>query len=269
MKRGITPRQVDIRELQAILRQTGALQDEDPIKPPLSLPLPSDAQYADATQALAQVPDAVIQNCVHALSRDEPQDAVWMLAHIGKRAQPALLNALNADTPQMRFWAAVALAMQGRDDGAHELLTCLKERRADVPEGRKTVPMWQAVMVLLGRIRAKEAVPELIKVLEDKSINLDALLTAVRALGRIGDSSAVPALLQLLQRNDLPAQRQFQISTGAVNAVVEDARWQIELTVAEALALLGAPQPQIVEKYLNDQRAYVRQYAHRVMEIKA
>ena len=48
---------------------------------------------------------------------------------------------------------------------------------------------------------------------------------------------------------------------------VEDAKWQIELAVAEALSKLGAPNEEvrhIIEPYLNDSRAYVRRYANKL-----
>jgi hypothetical protein len=49
---------------------------------------------------------------------------------------------------------------------------------------------------------------------------------------------------------------------------VDDAKWQIELTVAEALSQLGVPAQevrQIVEPYLKDSRAYVRRCASNLL----
>jgi hypothetical protein len=47
--------------------------------------------------------------------------------------------------------------------------------------------------------------------------------------------------------------------------VQEDVSWQIELTVAEALAMLGRPQNEIVNRYLDDPRSYVRRYASKIL----
>ena len=110
----------------------------------------------------------------------------------------------------------------------------------------------------------KKAVPTLIGVLEDEAAGLDALIGAVRSLGRIGDESAIPALHNFLKRENLPTQR--VMNSGM--RTVEDAKQQVELTVAEALSQLGAPVDeirQIVESYLNDPRAYVRRYAKKLL----
>ena len=50
---------------------------------------------------------------------------------------------------------------------------------------------------------------------------------------------------------------------------MEDARWQLEISVAEAMAKLGAPGDEvwdILQTYLKDHRAYVRRYAERVLK---
>lgn len=260
-RQGVPLRGIDLRELQRLLRQSGALQEEDPFPPALQPPAPPLEAPAEALVAPSS---AALQGWGEALASEKPQDAVWALAHAGEAALPVLREALGSSQPSARFWAAVALALQGREEGKEELLACLRERRALVPQGRKTVPLWQSVIVLLGRIRAKEAVPDLLEVLEEPSPSLDVLLAVVRALGRIGDPSAVPALRRLLQRQDLPSRRELQTSMGGAPSVFEDARWQIDLAAAEALAALGSPQPEVVEPYLHDPRAYVRRYAAQV-----
>jgi HEAT repeat protein len=110
----------------------------------------------------------------------------------------------------------------------------------------------------------KKAVPALVGILQDEKAGLDALIGAVRSLGRIGDESAVSALRDLLKREDLPTERIMNSGWGTV----EDAKWQIELAVAEALSKLGAPGEevrQIIKPYLNDARAYVRRYANKLL----
>ena len=46
--------------------------------------------------------------------------------------------------------------------------------------------------------------------------------------------------------------------------VIEDARYAIDLTAAEALARLGHPRGDIVSRYLDDDRAYVRRFAAKI-----
>jgi HEAT repeat protein len=122
-------------------------------------------------------------------------------------------------------------------------------------------------MVLLGRIGDREAVPELCRVLEDREAPLDALIAAVRALGRIGGRQAVPALEALVEREDLPTERQLQVSVAVANPVIEAARWQLDLAAAEALARLGTARPDLAERHARDERALVRRYAARVLEM--
>jgi hypothetical protein len=87
----------------------------------------------------------------------------------------------------------------------------------------------------------------------------------------MGDKSIIPELRELLRRDDLPTERALQISMGALKHIgpaVEDAKWQIELSVAEALLKLGAPGEevrQIIEPHLKDARAHVRRYASKLL----
>jgi len=148
-----------------------------------------------------------------------------------------------------------------------ELLRCLERRSEGKPKGNKTVPMWMAAIPFLGISGDRRAVPALIDVLKGRETPLDALIAAVRALGRIGDRTAIPTLRELLERKDLPTKRALQVSTGGIDPVFEDARWQIDLAIAESLSELGAPKDEvrrIVEPYLKDPRAYVRRYAGKI-----
>ena len=110
--------------------------------------------------------------------------------------------------------------------------------------------------------------PVLLDVLADRSVDMDAIIAVVRALGRIGDVDAtVPALLKLLERDDLPRNRTFQQTNVEGRwPAGEDGLWQIELAVAEVLTTFGHPQPRVLEKYRDDARNHVRRYAHIVAE---
>ena len=110
----------------------------------------------------------------------------------------------------------------------------------------------------------KKAVPVLVDVLGDEKSGLDALIGAVRALGRIGDESAIPALRDFLKRENLPTTRIMHSGM----KTVDDSRWQIELSTAEALAKLGEPHKevrQIIQPHLSDPRAYLRRYADKLL----
>ena len=244
-KAGITPRALDIRVLQEALMASGAL----------------------TTKPIIQEHAGSLEEWAAQLDSDQPKEAVWRLAHAGEDALPALRAALAGPSERARFWAAVALGFQGSPDAVPELLRCLSQRADAKPEGYRTAPFWQGAAVLLGRIGDPQSVPEICRLLHEPGGSLDALLTAIRAVGRIGDPSAVPALQEMLARPDLPNERTFQVSTAGRGTVTDDARWQVDLAAAEALALLGAPNAALAEKHRGDPRAYVRRYAERVRQM--
>ena len=261
--RGIVPRELPIEDLQAALVETRALGKPTPPQ----LPAPdARSDLHDESWLPAQPPALPAAEWAARLGTEESTTATWELIRKGDDALPLLLEAARSELPAARFWASVALAMLRRPEAAPELRACLAERRADLPEGRKTAPLWQSAAVLLGRLGDREALPELCRVLEDPEAPLDALIAVVRAIGRIGDPAAAPALEALLDRADLPAERRLQVSVAAVGEVVEDARWQLDLAAAEALAKLGRPRPDVAQRHLADERLLVRRYARRVAE---
>jgi HEAT repeat protein len=253
-----TPRALDVRLVQNVLKQSGALGVD--VHPG---PVVAERPLEELRAALAGDP------CTTA---DVPLvDAVWLLAQGGDQARVVLQDLVQNGPAQARFWAAVALAWHRDPLAVSELAQAVEERmfaRSDfTPYHRNTVPLWMSAMVLLGRVGDARAVPALLAVLEDRSAPLDALIAAARALGRIGEREAsVPALERLLAREDLPRERFFQQTNleGRWPAG-EDGLWQIELAVAEVLARLGAPQPQVVARYQTDPRNHVRRYATAVL----
>jgi HEAT repeat protein len=162
----------------------------------------------------------------------------------------------------------VALAARQVDEGVSSLLEHVERRTDLVPEGIRTVPLWQAAIPFLGIAGDSQAVPALMAVLHDKEAPLDALIATLRSLGQVGDVRAIPAIRAFLQRTDLPTERVFH-SPPDVDAATEDVRWQLELVAAEALSRLGASRDEVcvlVEPYLWNERAYVRRYAYKVLD---
>ncbi|MFA4016856.1 MAG: hypothetical protein RUDDFDWM_001967 [Candidatus Fervidibacterota bacterium] len=266
LKKGTTVREVDIGELQSELRRCGLLSDDEVIKCPLSLSLPEQFRRSP-DEAIKAPSEELLKECEAAISSEKPEDAFWLLAHNGERAMDILLTALSSQSEKIRFYAASALAMLGYDDGAQELIECVRQRRGMLHRGSKAAPMWLSAILMLGKLKCKAGVKAIIEVLNDKDASLDALIASVRALGRIGDASVCDALLSLAEREDLPTQRQLQVSIGMLPPVTEDARWQIDLAIAEALAMLGRPSPQLAMKHINDERAHVRRLALHVLRM--
>jgi hypothetical protein len=242
-----TPREIDVQLVRRELFDSGALGDEVHPGP--------------------VVPERPLDELAGVLVSDDPKDAVWLLAQGGEDARRLLQETVREGPLGARFWASVALAWHRDPEAVPELVNCVSERgfmRTDfTPIHRNTVPLWQSSIVMLGRIGDPRAVPVLLEVLEDRSVGMDPLIAAIRALGRIGEAErTVPALLELLTRDDLPRERLFQQTNLESRwPAGEDGLWQLELAAAEVLAGFGHPQVQIVEKYLADPRTYVRRYA--------
>ncbi|MBN2581942.1 MAG: FAD-dependent oxidoreductase [Planctomycetes bacterium] len=244
-RQGLTPRTIDVAELQGILRKCGALRESD-------RPLPA-------------LPEGTAEQLVERLGEDKPFDAAWQLARDHQETLPALRDALRSDVPAQRFWSAATLAMAGDASGAGELIAAVRERRDDTLNARKAAPQWMSSIVLLGRVGSREAVPALCEVLQDGEATLSAVIAAVRALGRIGDASAEKAVRGVLTRKNLDTRRFLQFSMGNRAQVAEEARWQLDLAVAEALSRMGRPDRSLAEPYLDDERAYVRRRARTVL----
>jgi len=241
---GKTPRQLDVKLVQEQLKKTGALDEK--FRPVPLIP----ENFRNDTSRLAET--------------GEPKDIIYPLAISGKSAVPALLKILETAKPENKFLPAVALAMLKRKEAVRELVKNVVERNPARVQENGAAPRWKSAIVMLGRAGSPEALPALLGVLEDKNADADALIAALRAMGRIKNRKAVPMILKFLKRKDIPQIRKFQVSCAGVAPVEEDVLWQIELAAAEALAALGKPQPSIIRKYLDHPRSYVRRYAAKI-----
>ncbi len=119
--------------------------------------------------------------------------AAYALGNIGDPSATAALREMVRDFPEQRLWAAYALAMFGERDAF-----------AMLAEECVANPMWtnrRHAAVLLGTTRNPLAVPLLAKCLQDAHPNVR--VSAVQALGNIGDSAALPALQQALSDHEV------------------------------------------------------------------
>jgi len=253
-RRGVTPRELGAEPVRAALWATGAL------KPEWAIGLPERTPEEWAAE----------------LEGEEANLAVWCLAHAGEAARPPLRRVLETGSPAARWRAALALAWQRDPAALPELLAALAERRPDVPynphlrpehdpRSFRAQPAWLAALALLGRLGDPAATPLAVDVLQEPHPELDPLILAIRTLARLGDERALEPLWSLLERDDLPTERLLQVSTPGGRPVAIDARWQVDLALAEALFRLGDDPPDLLLRpHLEDDRAYVRRYAHRV-----
>ena len=107
-----------------------------------------------------------------------------------KLAVPMLIQLLNNDQPkETRLNAIEALGKIEEAISVEALVALLNEEDKEIK---------MAACDALGIIKNAKAVGHLIRILQDK----DVRLTAIWALGNIGDKNAVPALTKLLDHQD-------------------------------------------------------------------
>ncbi len=174
-------------------------------KPPLQLPRTEAGRELGRLIRQLEDHDPVVR-----------EDAAWDLAHMGRKAAPALAaltKALADENGAVREWAAEALSQLGpaAAPAAPALGRLLGEKRPGAVEsvtaaligiGRAAVPVLQAALRdeeelrrsraagTLGRLgpRARAAVPALIAALDDEEFWVRC--AAIEALGRIGPAAA-------------------------------------------------------------------------------
>ncbi|MCZ7648194.1 MAG: FAD-dependent oxidoreductase [Planctomycetota bacterium] len=205
-------------------------------------------------------------------TRNEPA-AQKELFRRGAAAHPGLREALRGAEAGPREMAAVALALQGLDDGAELLKAMLRERRQDVAgQTMKTPPRWMGALLLLDKLGPRKlgALELVLGLLNDEPFDTRKALPAVRVLARHATAEeALEPLRETLRRvratAELPAPKACH---PLLAESLYDRRYELELAVAEALAGFGRPGEarEIARPYLDDGRAPVRSYARRVAE---
>jgi HEAT repeat protein len=140
----------------------------------------------------------------------------WKQAEVGeklvalkdKRTVPAMLKLLKSQDRPERCNAGRVLAGLGNDQGLFAVIAELKDKKPRPARdggitsngrpdtlGQMRQDRYYAAHVL-GQIGDKRAVPALIEVLQDETLNYQAAIV----LGHLGDERAIPALLAALER---------------------------------------------------------------------
>lgn len=113
-----------------------------------------------------------------------------------------------------------------------------------------------------GCVDARRAVEDILSDPECLK-DIQALVLAVRALGKIGDMESAKAIDGLLRRGDAAHTTEFGYWCSE-QTIVEDSRWKLELAGFEAMYRLGLEKPEYLKKYLSDRRGYVCRAAEQV-----
>jgi len=164
--------------------------------------------------------------------RDEDENVrAVAAASLGKlrysKAAPQLVRALADKSERVQSHAELALENIG------------EEAIPAVMEGAKRTATRFRAFRLLGRLKARQAVPLLVEGLRDRKPEIRTI--AAWALGEIGDPTAIPALQQLLGDKNPEVRREAVIALGKLGAkeVLKSHLAEEKNTAVRAAALLA------------------------------
>ncbi|MCM8759385.1 MAG: FAD-dependent oxidoreductase [Candidatus Omnitrophica bacterium] len=243
VKKGLFPSNIDIAELQEKLKKSGCWDPEYNVKPAIDL----------------KKPQHVLKQKFFNKDFKEPV-SLWAF-FLSKETENFLNSALRSKTSdnEVKFWSAVILAIHGKKQGLRTLLNYLGTKR------NINSPLYISLIVILGKLKEKEALHFLHDIIFDKTAGVDTIIAAIRAIGEIGSKKSIKTIEKFIKRKEKPHTRILSEGRkGFIKRVQEDILWQIELACAETLKTLGKPYKEIVAKYLNDPRKYVRNYAETI-----
>jgi HEAT repeat protein len=136
-------------------------------------------------------------------------------------ARPAAAQELSADDYQTAFTQLTGTDATARASAAETLGRRASSHRAElVPVLRRLVredPQWEvraSAGRALGRLAARDAVPDLVRALRDPVV--DVRVVAAAAIWRLPDPAAVPALIELLADTDASARQWATLALGVI-----------------------------------------------------
>jgi HEAT repeat protein len=166
----------------------------------------TDLEYVSglASKSLVKLGSAAIPTLLEAL--DSPVSSSWLiavktLANIGDASLPGLTRALESESAQVRAGATRAMSLIAKpgtsaaDSLIPGLLRILRQE-GDAGDESSTYDRAEAADVL-GNLRDRAAVPDLVQALEDRGNYL--AVNAALALEQIGDAAAVGPLVDVLR----------------------------------------------------------------------
>lgn len=248
---GATPRAVDLAALQRELIKSGVLTAQEV----------AEAQGEQPRHELRPVAELIA-----ALSEPQPGPAMYELFRHGAAAEEALLAVLVGDDPEAARWAALVLGARGVPEARPLLAEMVAERDPALPtEGSYVTPRWIAALACLMDLPGADLTELLAGALDEETDWGAHWLYSLAGLERGGDAGGAPAVHDFLAR--LRADERFW------NDRLDPKRhagWKFELAAARALRAMGDPEGvMIIERYAEDERLPVRQYAQSLLDTGA
>ena len=254
-------RDVDLKKLQQLLRESGAMSSR------------------------RTAVDPALGNLLDRLDRGENGLYLWHLTR-DTGSVAAVVERLAVPSEAVSFYAAAILAFQADTRAESRLLRALENRETGLDENDAentgaysqcvAIPFWLQAMVLLRMCGTEACLPTLLAVLE-KPLPFNVItmiaLTVERLVQRGISSGAVLPLIESMQsagtgkQSFLPPTRslwktlngaEYSKATSWGVDTRQDHLWQLHLVLGRTYRHLNLSSPDWIRAYASDQRAFVR-----------
>jgi hypothetical protein len=264
-------RDIDIGRLQHILIRRGVLKSGD-----LERTGTDNGGLLTGPLAKRRLGEGSIEQLLPELltylGGEEEGLALLWFARAGEQGAAALIQLLSDESSryEQRRAAAFGLAVLGKREAIPMLLQVVKQRDAYCPPPElKAIPRWVAAVAALRMLRAIEAVDEVLALLHE-SHNPGHYTFMLRYFQEAGPLCA-PAIQERIVREihlwlDGELAHQPFMLQGSVVSVNYD--WNLRMNAALALFACGSDAAwSCCAPYMDDKRAYVRQFAEKCRSI--
>lgn len=185
------------------------------VLPILSKLLTENKYRQEILQAVAEIgiTDDVFDGlvaCLRDSSYDIVHQAMKLLVRFGEKGSDAIKGALKDHNLQLKpedQFMLVKIGLIDQKVPTQNIIDTLKSeaRRTDLSRSGDWWT-WRANMINLGKLKAKEAVPVLLEILENQVFEIAREKSAI-TLGEIGDSSAKPTLARIAKNDSCDSVR--------------------------------------------------------------
>jgi HEAT repeat protein len=217
-------------------------------------------------------------------------DAILSLSLIkSPYAEDALILALDHEYPDVRYWSAEKLGKKRSIKAIPALIKCVSDENDDVRgyavealikigdksigagliqalgDGNDSIKRQAAKAI--GDLEIVEAVPSLIKLLEDTNQDTTLCQRAVEALGKIGSDEVVPDLINMLQHQYAGIRKATAKALGDISGsraiahlvnAHKDADWEVKKEVVSALQKIKLENIPYLLETIEDGNSYSR-----------
>lgn len=275
LRTGRQPREVDVPELQRLLIARGVLAASDLSRPSAPWVALSGSKRGDGVWTPDRVREpGQLRSLLEALGTEEEGKALWWLWKAGEAAVSPLRKLYAEAEGRQRRGAAIALALLGDPGGVPELVRSVSERDEDGLPGveSRIPPRWIASLIALQGLRDASCAELLLERLTPTrpTVRLTAYAEILHVLHYVIEVSdrltpaqngratrAIERLLLLPELGD-------DWASGGLTDVQQEVsiRWNIEMTGAYALCVLGEPKGlAVLKQYQQDRRIFARNMA--------